>query len=111
LGKLISFRPETEIHILLGTSERADLIHWGSAKGPNWVDVSLPSREEGNWSSFQDVVFSSYLEFRTMDKVNIPSESGAYKFSVKAYLATSKMSLNSCYVYRRPNSAANPNAL
>jgi hypothetical protein len=45
------------------------------SKGPNRVGVSLPSPEDGNRSSFRNVVFSSYLEFRTMSKVQEPSKS------------------------------------
>jgi hypothetical protein len=45
------------------------------SKGPNRVGVSIPSSEDGNWSSFRNVVFSSYLEFRTMDNVHKPSHS------------------------------------
>jgi hypothetical protein len=42
------------------------------SKGPNRVGVSLPSPEDGNRSSFRNVVFSSYLEFGTMDKPTNP---------------------------------------
>jgi hypothetical protein len=42
--------------------------------GPDWVGVSLPSPEDGNWSSFRNVVFSTYLEFRTMNKVHKPRD-------------------------------------
>jgi hypothetical protein len=45
------------------------------SKGHNKVGVSLPSPEGGNRSSFRNVVFSNYLEFRTMDKVQKPSDS------------------------------------
>jgi hypothetical protein len=45
------------------------------SKGPNRVGVSLPSPEDGNRSSFRDVVFSGYLEFQTMDRVLKLSES------------------------------------
>jgi hypothetical protein len=44
-------------------------------KGHNRVDVSLPSPEGENRSSFQNDVFSSYIEFRTMNNVYKPSES------------------------------------
>jgi hypothetical protein len=44
------------------------------SKEPNRVAVSLPSPEEGNRSSFRNAVFQ-YLEFRTMDKVQKPSNS------------------------------------
>jgi hypothetical protein len=36
-------------------------------KGPYRVDISLPSPEEGNRSSFR-IVFCSYLEFENMYK-------------------------------------------
>jgi hypothetical protein len=45
------------------------------SKGPNKVRVSLLPPEDGNRSSFRNVVFSSYLKFRTMDKVHKPSDS------------------------------------
>jgi hypothetical protein len=44
-------------------------------KGPNRVGVTLPSPEDGNMSSYRNVAVSSYLEFRTMDKVQNPSDS------------------------------------
>jgi hypothetical protein len=37
--------------------------------------VSHPSPEEGSRSSFRNVVFSSYLDFRDVDKVHKSSES------------------------------------
>jgi hypothetical protein len=43
------------------------------SKGPNRVGVSFPSVEDGN-ISLRNVVFYSYLEFRTMDKVRKPSD-------------------------------------
>jgi hypothetical protein len=46
--------------------------------GHNRIGVSLPSPEEGNRSSFRNVVFYSYLEFRTMNKVQKPSDSDCY---------------------------------
>jgi hypothetical protein len=42
---------------------------------PNRVGVSLRSPEYGNRSSFRNVLFSSYLEFRTVGKVQKPSDS------------------------------------
>jgi hypothetical protein len=44
-----------ETPILLGPLERANLNHW-----INRVDVSLPSPEDGNKSSFRNIMFSSY---------------------------------------------------
>jgi hypothetical protein len=37
----------------------------------NRAGVPFPSSEDGNRSSFQNVVFSSYVEFWTMDKVTV----------------------------------------
>jgi hypothetical protein len=45
------------------------------SKGPNRVGVSLPLLEVKNRSSFRNVFFSSYLEFRAMVKVSEPSYS------------------------------------
>jgi hypothetical protein len=45
---------------LLGPSERTNQWLWlDLSKGPNRVGVSLPSPEDGNRSSFWNVVFSS----------------------------------------------------
>jgi hypothetical protein len=43
--------------------------------GPDTVGVSLPSPEGGNRPIFRNGVLYSYLEFRTMDKVQKPSDS------------------------------------
>jgi hypothetical protein len=45
------------------------------SKRPNWVGASLPSPEDGSRSSFRNVVFSGYIEFRAMDKVHKPDDS------------------------------------
>jgi hypothetical protein len=42
------------------------------SKGPNRVGVSPPPSEDGNKSSFRNIVFSSYLEFRAMNKSRKP---------------------------------------
>jgi hypothetical protein len=42
---------------------------------PARVGISFPSHEDGSRSSLRNVVFSSYLEFRTLDKVHKPSDS------------------------------------
>jgi hypothetical protein len=56
-----------ETPILLGPLERANLNRSGPLiEVPNRVGVSLPSPEDGNRSSFRNVVFSSYLEFRNL---------------------------------------------
>jgi hypothetical protein len=44
------------------------------SKGPNRVNVS-PSPEDGNRSSFRNVVFYNFLEYRKMDKVQKSSNS------------------------------------
>jgi hypothetical protein len=43
------------------------------SKGPNRVGVSLSSPEDEN--SFPNVMFSNYLEFRTMDEVHKVTDS------------------------------------
>jgi hypothetical protein len=49
------------------------------SKGPNTVGVSLTSLEDGNESSFRNVVFfSSYLEFEAMDILQKPSDFELY---------------------------------
>jgi hypothetical protein len=45
------------------------------SKGHNRVGVSIPLSEDGNRSLFRNIVFSSYLEFRTMGKVPKPTDS------------------------------------
>jgi hypothetical protein len=42
---------------------------------PNRVGVSLLTPEDGNRPSFRNAVFSSHVEFRTMDKFHKPSDS------------------------------------
>jgi hypothetical protein len=49
------------------------VIEVALSEGPNRVAV-LPSREDGNRSSFQNVVFL-YLEFWTIDKIQKPCNS------------------------------------
>jgi hypothetical protein len=50
--------------------ERLDL-----GKGLRMVGVIFPSPEHGKASSFQNVVFYSYLEFLMMDKVQETGDS------------------------------------
>jgi hypothetical protein len=45
------------------------------SKGPNKIGASLPLPEDGNISSFQSNVFSSYLELKTKDKAHKPCNS------------------------------------
>jgi hypothetical protein len=71
---------------LLGPLERANLNHSSLSKGPNRVGVSLPSPEDGNRSSFLNVVFLlSYLEVRAMNKVHKPSDSECYTPSSESF--------------------------
>jgi hypothetical protein len=76
LGLLPSSDDGSKKPTLLGPLGRASLNH--CYKGPNRVDVSLPSHEDGNGSIFRNFVFSSYLEFRTMDTAQKPSHSECY---------------------------------
>jgi hypothetical protein len=52
-----------------GSLERPNLSHWTgldlTGLGPNRVDASLPSPEDGNSSNIRNIVFSSYLKFQT----------------------------------------------
>jgi hypothetical protein len=47
-------------------------------KGPNRVDILLPSSRDGNRYSFRKGVFPSYLEFRTMGKAHKSCYSECY---------------------------------
>jgi hypothetical protein len=49
---------------------------------PNRLGISLPSPEAGNRSSLRNVVFSSYLEFRTINEVEKPNDSECYELEV-----------------------------
>jgi hypothetical protein len=67
------------------------------SKGLNRIDVSLPSPEERNRPSFRNVVFSSYLEFRTMEEVHKASD---FKFFQSYFLFTMSV-FKSIYILRR----------
>jgi hypothetical protein len=59
---------EKEIRILLNPSERVNFNNWlALSKGSNRAGVSLPSLEDGNRSNLRNVVFSSYLDYMTID--------------------------------------------
>jgi hypothetical protein len=63
------------------------------------VGDSLPSPKDGNTSSFQNVVFSNYLEFRTIDKVHKPNYSRYYTPSSEhfmIYIPFSRISVSGC---------------
>jgi hypothetical protein len=67
---------------LLGALKGANL---DLSKGPKIVDASFPLPEEGNRSSFRNVVFSAHLDFWTMDKVHKPSDSECYAPSSESF--------------------------
>jgi hypothetical protein len=50
-------------------------------EGPNRLGFFLPSSEDGSGYSFRKFVFSSYLEFRKIDKFHKPSDSECYASS------------------------------
>jgi hypothetical protein len=54
------------ISVTLNCDQRLGLT---LSKSTNRVGASLPLPEDGNRISLRNVVFSRYLEFRTMDKV------------------------------------------
>jgi hypothetical protein len=65
---------------LLSLLERVvQLLRLTLSKVPNNVGVFLLSPENGNRSSFRNVMFSSYLEFRALDKVQKPSDSEVHR--------------------------------
>jgi hypothetical protein len=55
------------------------------SKGPSRVGVSLPLFRDGNRSSYRDAMFSRYLQFRTMDEVQKPSDSECSRYSKNLY--------------------------
>jgi hypothetical protein len=57
----------------------------GLSKGPNRVYVSLSSHTDRNRSSFRNVVFSTYLEFWTMDKITVILNDNLYTKILKPY--------------------------
>jgi hypothetical protein len=69
-----------ETPTLLDPLERANLSHRlvidvRSFLGTQQCFISLQSPEDGNRSGFRNVMFSSYLELRTVDIVHKPSDS------------------------------------
>jgi hypothetical protein len=55
--------------------EEVQWLRLALSKGPNRVGVSFPSPEDGNRSRFRNFLFSSCLQFRTMNKFHKPSYS------------------------------------
>jgi hypothetical protein len=64
------------------------------SKGPNRVGVSLPSPEDGDRSSFRNVVFPIYLELWTMGKVHKSSDSECYTQSSEPFNSTTYESVD-----------------
>jgi hypothetical protein len=62
----------TQNHYDYGIVFKVQSLRLALSKEPNRVGVSLSSHDDGNRSSFLNVVFSSYLELKTMDKVHNP---------------------------------------
>jgi hypothetical protein len=57
------------------------------SEGPKKLCVSLPSPEDRNRISFQNIVFSSYLEFWMMEKVQNPCDFESEPFRLYLYLS------------------------
>jgi hypothetical protein len=69
----------TKTPTLLGPLESAgQWLRLARFKGSSKVDVSFPLPEDGNRTDFRNVVFSGYIQFRTMDNVQKPSDSECY---------------------------------
>jgi hypothetical protein len=64
---------------------RKNNISETGSRSSDW-GVSHPSSESWNRSSFWNVMFSSYLEFWTMDKVHNPSDSECYTPSSEPFI-------------------------
>jgi hypothetical protein len=64
-----------ELTSITGPNRIGPLENLTSVSGPTRIGVSFPSPGDGNRSSFGHVVSSSHLEFRTMDKVQKPTDS------------------------------------
>jgi hypothetical protein len=75
LDLLPSSGEERETPTLLGRLTLLKSSRLALSKGPNRLGDSFPSHVGGNWSSFRNVAFSTYLEFRAVDKVHKPSDS------------------------------------
>jgi hypothetical protein len=75
-----SLVPGTYIAVVILTK----FVQWlrlALSKGPNWLGVLSPPPtrlQDVNRSSFQNIVFSSSLEYRTMDKVQNLGNSACY---------------------------------
>jgi hypothetical protein len=82
---------------LLGPLQRINFnyLTWlALSKGPNRVGISLASSEYGRRCSFRNVVFSRYLEFRTMENVQKPIDSER----CTASLETFRLEISTCFI-------------
>jgi hypothetical protein len=73
--------PKKQLTSISGQVQSSPLVQWlrlAIFKRPNTVGAFIPSPDEGNRSSFQNVLLPNYLQFRTMDKVRKPSDSERY---------------------------------
>jgi hypothetical protein len=61
-----------ESSTLLGPLEEVQWLMFGLSKDLNRVHISLPTPEDGNRSSFRNVMFPTCLEFRTIGNVRKP---------------------------------------
>jgi hypothetical protein len=71
---------------LLGSLALVQWLTLALFKRSNRFGVALLSPEDGNESTFQNVVFFSYLEFWTMDKVHKSSDSECYVPSSEPFI-------------------------
>jgi hypothetical protein len=78
---IVRYSKKPEEHNVSETGS-VSVLRWGGrihSTGPNRVGVSCPSPEDGNRSSFRNVVFFCFfLEYRTMNKVQKPSSPECY---------------------------------
>jgi hypothetical protein len=79
-------RQRMETPAVLGPvlSANVDLLRLALTMGPNMLNVFLPSSEDGTRFNFQNVVFYSYLQFRTMDEIHKTNNSARYTLSCRA---------------------------
>jgi hypothetical protein len=61
----------TQNHRVCGLRKSSGILN-------NWITYSPPLHEEGNRSNFRNVLFSSYLELWTTEKVHTPSNFECY---------------------------------
>jgi hypothetical protein len=64
------------------------------SKGPNRVGISVLLPEGWNKSNFRNIVFSSYLEFRTMDEVHRSSHSDYILYFIETFISNNYLTLS-----------------